>query len=60
MDLARTWDPDRGRPRGLEELFDFNYLRQQGTENDVVVLGTGIFVSVINIVPSLLHVFSQE
>jgi modulator of FtsH protease len=41
-------------------LVDFNYLRQHGTEDDVVLLATGIFVSVVNIFLSLLNVFSSD
>src|SRR4051812_148365 len=35
-------------------LVDFNYVRKHATENDVVWLATGIFVSIINIFLSLL------
>lgn len=41
-------------------LVDFNYLRRHGTEDDVVLLATGIFVSVVNIFLSLLNVFSSD
>lgn len=41
-------------------LVDFNYLRQHGTEDDVVVLATGIFVSIVNSFLSLLNLFSQD
>ena len=41
-------------------LVDFNYLRQHGTEDDVVLLATGIFVSVVNIFLSLLNVFGSD
>ena len=36
-------------------LVDFNYLRKHATEDDVVWLATGIFVSIINIFVSLLN-----
>ena len=41
-------------------LVDFNFLRKQGTENDVVWPATGIFVSIANIFVSLLNLFSGE
>jgi modulator of FtsH protease len=41
-------------------LVDFNYLRKRATENDVVWLATGIFVSIINIFLSLLNLFSSR
>ena len=41
-------------------LVDFNYLRRHGTEDDVVLLATGIFVSVVNIFLSLLNIFSSD
>ena len=41
-------------------LVDFNYLRRHGTEDDAVILATGIFVSVVNIFLSLLNLFSGE
>jgi FtsH-binding integral membrane protein len=41
-------------------LVDFNYLRRHGTEDDVVLLATGIFISVVNIFLSLLNVFSRD
>jgi FtsH-binding integral membrane protein len=41
-------------------LVDFNYLRRHGTEDDVVLLATGIFVSIVNIFLSLLNLFSSE
>jgi FtsH-binding integral membrane protein len=41
-------------------LVDFNYLRRHGTEDDAVLLATGIFVSVVNIFLSLLNLFSRE
>ncbi len=40
-------------------LVDFNYLRKHGTEDDAVLLATGIFVSIINIFLSLLNLFSR-
>jgi modulator of FtsH protease len=36
-------------------LVDFNYVRKHATEDDVVWLATGIFVSIINIFVSLLN-----
>jgi len=36
-------------------LVDFNYVRKHATEDDVVWLATGIFVSIINIFLSLLN-----
>jgi modulator of FtsH protease len=41
-------------------LVDFNFLRRQGTEDDVVLLATGIFVSILNVFLSLLNLFSSE
>lgn len=41
-------------------LVDFNYLRRHGTEADVVVLATGIFVSIVNIFLSLLSLWGNE
>lgn len=41
-------------------LVDFNFLRRHGTDDDAVLLATGIFVSVINIFLSLLNLFSQD
>ena len=35
-------------------LVDFNYIRKHATEDDVIWLATGIFVSIINIFISLL------
>ncbi len=40
-------------------LVDFNYVRNRATENDVVWLATGIFVSIVNIFLSLLNLFSD-
>ncbi len=40
-------------------LVDFNYLRKHGTEDDAVLLATGIFVAIINIFMSLLNLFSR-
>jgi modulator of FtsH protease len=37
-------------------LVDFNYVRKHATEDDVVWLATGIFVSIINIFLSLLNI----
>jgi FtsH-binding integral membrane protein len=39
---------------------DFNYLRKHGTEDDAVLLATGIFVSIVNIFVSLLNIFSSD
>jgi len=39
-------------------IVDFNYLRRQATEDDVIWLATGIFVSIVNIFLSLLNLFS--
>jgi modulator of FtsH protease len=41
-------------------LVDFNLLRQRGTEDDVVLLATGIFVSIVNLFLSFLNLFGQE
>ena len=41
-------------------LVDFNYLRRHGTEDDAVILATGIFVSIVNIFLSMLNIFSTE
>lgn len=38
-------------------MVDFNYVRKHATEDDVVWLATGIFVSVLNIFISLLNLF---
>jgi modulator of FtsH protease len=40
-------------------MVDFNYLRKHGTEDDTVLLATGIFVSIVNIFISLLNLFSR-
>jgi modulator of FtsH protease len=40
-------------------MVDFNYLRKHGTEDDTVMLATGIFVSIVNIFISLLNLFSD-
>jgi modulator of FtsH protease len=37
-------------------IVDFNYLRRHATEDDVIWLATGIFVSVVNIFLSLLNI----
>jgi FtsH-binding integral membrane protein len=37
----------------------FNYLRKHGTEDDTVLLATGIFVGIVNIFISLLNLFSE-
>ena len=41
-------------------LVDFNYLRRHGTEDDVVALATGIFISIVNIFISLLNLFGRD
>ncbi len=38
---------------------DFNFLRKHGTEDHVVMLATGIFVSIVNIFISLLNLLSD-
>ena len=40
-------------------LVDFNYIRKHATEDDVIWLATGIFVSIINIFISLLNLFNR-
>ena len=40
-------------------LVDFNYIRKHATEDDVIWLATGIFVSIINIFLSLLNLFNR-
>jgi FtsH-binding integral membrane protein len=40
-------------------VVDFNYLRRHATEDDVIWLATGIFVSIINIFLSLLNILSD-
>jgi modulator of FtsH protease len=40
-------------------LVDFNYIRKHATEDDVVWLATGIFVSIVNIFISLLNLTSD-
>lgn len=37
----------------------FNYLRKHGTEDDTVLLATGIFVGIVNIFLSLLNLFGD-
>jgi FtsH-binding integral membrane protein len=39
---------------------DFNFMRKHGTERDAIWLGTGIFVSIVNIFVSLLNIFSSN
>ena len=39
---------------------DFNFLRKHGTENDAIMLATGIFVSIVNIFVSLLNILSDN
>ncbi len=41
-------------------LVNFNYLRKHGTEDDAILLATGIFVSIINIFLSLLNLFGNR
>ena len=41
-------------------LVDFNFLRRHGTEDHVILLATGIFVSIVNIFLSLLNLLSSE
>ena len=41
-------------------LVDFNYIRKHATEDDVIWLATGIFVSIINIFISLLDHFQPR
>jgi modulator of FtsH protease len=38
-------------------IVDFNYVRKHATEDDIVWLATGIFVSIVNIFLSLLSLF---
>ena len=38
-------------------IVDFNYLRRHATEDDVIWIATGIFVSIVNIFLSLLNLF---
>ena len=40
-------------------LVDFNFLRRHGTEDHVVMLATGIFVSIVNIFLALLNLLSD-
>lgn len=40
-------------------MVDFNHLRRLATEDDVVWLATGIFVSIVNIFISLLNLTSD-
>ena len=41
-------------------LVDFQYVRMHATEDDVVWLATGIFVSIVNIFISLLNIFLSD
>ena len=41
-------------------LVDFQYIRMHATEDDVVWLATGIFVSIVNIFVSLLNLFLSD
>jgi len=57
--------PARPEPLSLDPrcaaliVVDFNYLRKHGTEDDTILLATGIFVSIVNIFVSLLNIFSR-
>ena len=41
-------------------VVDFNYVRKHATEDDVVWLATGIFVSIVNIFLSLLNLLGRR
>ncbi len=41
-------------------MVDFNFLRKHGTEDHVVMLATGIFVSIVNIFISLLNLIASD
>jgi modulator of FtsH protease len=41
-------------------IVDFNYVRRHATEDDVIWLATGIFVSIVNIFLSLLNIFGRN
>ena len=41
-------------------VVDFNYVRRHATEDDVIWLATGIFVSIVNIFLSLLNIFGRN
>jgi modulator of FtsH protease len=41
-------------------MVDFNYVRKHATEDDVVWLATGIFISILNIFLSLLNILSSD
>jgi modulator of FtsH protease len=41
-------------------MVDINYMRKHGTEDQAVMLATGIFVSVVNIFLSLLNLLSPD
>jgi modulator of FtsH protease len=41
-------------------IVDFNYLRRHATEDDVIWIATGIFVSIVNIFLSLLNLFGRN
>jgi modulator of FtsH protease len=41
-------------------IVDFNYVRRHATEDDVIWLATGIFVSIVNIFLSLLNLFGRN
>jgi modulator of FtsH protease len=41
-------------------IVDFNYVRRHATEDDVIWLATGIFVSIVNIFLSLLNLFGRS
>ena len=41
-------------------VVDFNYVRKHATEDDIVWLATGIFVSIVNIFLALLNLFGRR
>jgi modulator of FtsH protease len=49
-----------GAVSALLIVVDFNYLRKHGTEDDAVLLATGIFVSIVNIFLALLNIFGGD
>lgn len=49
-----------GAVSALLIVVDFNYLRKHGTEDDAVMLATGIFVSIVNIFLALLNIFGNR
>lgn len=48
-----------GAVSALLIVVDFNYLRKHGTEDDAVMLATGIFVSIVNIFLAFLNIFGD-